>query len=123
MKSILVMAVALATLACTRTEDTRERAADNTAVNQRDQDRPTRTPEDQRENAEDLTITQQIRKGVMAGDDISSDGKNVKIITVQGVVTLRGPVRTEQERTEIARVAKQVDGVKRVENQLEVAAK
>ena len=60
---------------------------------------------------------------MVAGDDISMAGKNVKIITVDGVVTLRGAVKTEREKTEIAGVARKVDGVKRVDNQLEIAAK
>jgi len=117
----------LAAAACNRTDSavstqtnpaSDEVAADNTKRNQQ-QDT---TSGDQAENAEDRTITQRIRQGVVADDDISVTGKNVKIITVDGVVTLRGPVKSVQEKTSIAKVAKQVDGVKRVENQLEVAS-
>lgn len=58
----------------------------------------------------------------MSGNDaLSVNGKNVKIITRDGVVTLRGPVKTDKEKAEIASIAKSVDGVKSVDNQLEVA--
>ena len=46
---------------------------------------------------------------------------NVKIITNAGIVTLRGPVKTEQEKSAIEAKAKQVAGVTRVDNQLEIA--
>jgi hyperosmotically inducible protein len=97
--------------------------ADNTGRNERDSHGDTKTPGDQAENATDLAITQQIRQQVVKADDLSVNGKNVKIMTVDGVVTLRGPVATAREKTEIASTAKNVDGVKRVDNQLEIAAK
>jgi osmotically-inducible protein OsmY len=49
--------------------------------------------------------------------------KNVKIITNEGVVTLRGPVKTSEEKAQIAAIAQRVAGVKRVDNQLELATK
>jgi osmotically-inducible protein OsmY len=98
-------------------------AADNTGRNERDKSGTTLTPGDQAENEADRTITQQIRQEVVKESALSMDGKNVKIITIDGVVTLRGPVQTAEERTEIGSVAKRVDGVKRVDNQLEIAAK
>jgi len=58
---------------------------------------------------------------VTADDSISINGKNVKIITVDGTVTLRGPVKSEQEKTNIAAKAQQIAGVKQVDNQLEIA--
>jgi hyperosmotically inducible periplasmic protein len=93
--------------------------ADNTDKNERDRNGPTLTPGDQGGNEADRTVTQQVRQGVMGNDALSVTGKNVKIITVDGVVTLRGPVKTAQERTTIASIAQGVSGVKRVDNQLE----
>jgi osmotically-inducible protein OsmY len=130
----MIALVALAAVGCAKNEapaaaENSDRvgapveAADNTGRNERDKGGTTLTPGDQAENETDRTITQQIRQQVVKGDDLSLDGKNVKIITVDGVVTLRGPVQTAAERTEIASVAKGVDGVKRVDNQLEIAAK
>ena len=98
-------------------------AADNTARNANDMRGGDMTAQDQSENATDRTITQQIRKQVVTQDDMSTDAKNVKIMTVDGVVTLRGPVQSEKERSDIGSVAKKVEGVKRVDNQLEIASK
>jgi len=92
---------------------------DNTAMNQRDRAN-TVTPMDQAENPADRTITQGIRKAIVADPALSVDAKNVKIITAQGVVTLRGPVKTPKERAIIAEKAQQIAGVMRVDNQLEV---
>lgn len=96
--------------------------ADNTAVNERDEDTETLTPGDQGENERDLTITQHARQEIMDAEAVSFTGKNVKIITLDGVVTLRGPVKNAREKTEIATLVGKVAGVKRVDNQLEIAA-
>jgi hyperosmotically inducible protein len=95
--------------------------ADNTGRNERDRNDATKTPGDQSESEADRTISQQIRKAITADDSVSTNGKNVKIITVDGVVTLRGPVKSETEKKNIAAKAQQIAGVKNVENQLEIA--
>jgi osmotically-inducible protein OsmY len=94
--------------------------ADNTKRNARDADGNTLTPMDQGESEADRTITQQIRKAVVGHDQLSTNAKNVKIITQDGVVTLRGPVKSAEEKATIASVAQKTGGVKRVDNQLEV---
>jgi osmotically-inducible protein OsmY len=94
--------------------------ADNTKRNARDADGTTLTPLDQGENDADRTITQQIRKAVVGKDNLSTNAKNVKIITQDGVVTLRGPVKSVEEKASIASVAQKTNGVKRVDNQLEI---
>jgi hyperosmotically inducible periplasmic protein len=93
---------------------------DNTAVNERDRSSAALTPLDQRENKTDLEITQQIRKAVMADGSLSFTAKNVKIITAGGKVTLRGPVKTDAERSAIEAAARQVAGATSVDNQIEV---
>lgn len=95
--------------------------ADNSEKNERDRNGAALTPGDQGSNESDRTITQQIRQGVVKDDALSITGKNVKIITVDGVVTLRGPVKTNDEKSNILAIAESVQGVKRVDNQLEVA--
>jgi hyperosmotically inducible protein len=95
---------------------------DNTGRNVRDRSGDTKTPGDQSENEADRTITQNIRQAITADDSLSTNAKNVKIITNDGTVTLRGPVKSEKEKTEIEAKAKQVAGVKKVDNQLEVAS-
>jgi hyperosmotically inducible protein len=94
--------------------------ADNSDRNDRDRSGATLTPVNQGGSEADRNITQQVRKGVVEQDDLSIDAKNTKIITQGGVVTLRGPVATPQEKARIAAIAAQTAGVKRVDNQLEV---
>ena len=96
-------------------------APDNSGRNERDRNDATKTAGDQSESEADRTISQNIRKAVTSDDSVSTNGKNVKIITVDGVVTLRGPVKSETEKTNIAAKAQQIAGVKNVENQLEIA--
>jgi osmotically-inducible protein OsmY len=131
MKTSMVLLILLAAVGCSKNEDPSANRsgdqmavpADDTGRNARDRNGVEPTAQNQPENAADRTITQQIRKQVVGQDDLSINGKNVKIVTVDGVVTLRGPVQSEKERLDIGSVAKNVDGVKRVDNQLEIASK
>jgi osmotically-inducible protein OsmY len=93
---------------------------DNTRRNVRDRDGATLLPGDQGNSEADRMTTQQIRKALVKDSDLSMVAKNVKIITANGTVTLRGVVKTEQEKNDIAAKAKQVAGVTQVNNQLEV---
>ena len=94
--------------------------ADNTARNEDKSAVPDATAQDQSEKEADRTISAAIRKAVVGDDSLSLNAHNVKIITADGVVTLRGPVKNNQEKTSIEAKAKQVAGVSRVENLLEV---
>src|SRR5438270_13266586 len=84
---------------------------DNSGRNVRDRNDATKTAGDQSESEADRTISQNIRQAIVADDSVSTNGKNVKIITVDGMVTLRGPVKTEQEKTNIGAKAQQIAGV------------
>ena len=95
---------------------------DNSGRNVRDRDNQTKTSGDQAENEADRTISQNIRAAITADDSLSINGKNVKVITSDGTVTLRGPVKSDKEKAEIEAKAKQVAGVKKVDNQLEIAS-
>jgi hypothetical protein len=94
--------------------------ADNTGKNVRDRDDRTVTPGDQSGSAADRQLTANIRKAIVDDDALSTYAHNVKIVTHDGVVTLRGPVKSEAEKATVVAKAQQVAGVKRVENQLEV---
>ena len=96
-------------------------APDNSGKNVRDRDDQTKTAGDQSESEADRTISQNIRQSLTADDSLSTNGKNVKVITIDGKVTLRGPVKSDQEKAAIAAKAQQVAGVKNVDNQLEIA--
>jgi len=92
---------------------------DNSAMNKRDRDASTKTPLDQNENKVDIGITASIRTSVVE-TKMSTNAQNVKIITQDGNVTLRGPVKTLEEKNRIEEIARNVAGVKAVESQIEV---
>ena len=96
--------------------------ATNPVKNERDRDPARLTPEDQGGSEVDRELAQQVRQSVVKDDALSMLGKNVKIITREGVVTLRGPVKTAAEKSQIGAIATETKGVKRVDNQLEIAA-
>jgi len=93
--------------------------ADNTAANKQ----PGKTADDQKETAQDRKLTQQIRKVLAKDKSLSTYAHNVKIITTGGTVTLRGPVRTEDEKALIESKAKEIAGVTSVTNELTIAEK
>lgn len=93
---------------------------DNSAVNARDAKSDNPTAADQSEAPADRDMTQHIRQAVMADDSLSSAAHNVKIITVGGRVTLRGPVDSDVERTRVLEKAQAIAGATNVDNQLEV---
>ena len=97
-------------------------AADNTSKNQRDRSGETMTSGDQSNSPEDVQITATIRRAVVKDHSLSATAKNVKIITADGVVTLRGPVQNEAEKTKIAELAQSAAGNAKIDNQLEVKA-
>jgi osmotically-inducible protein OsmY len=97
--------------------------ADNTKVNERDRDANQPTADQQKENRSDRDITQQIRKAIEKDKSLSTYAHNVKIITQNGMVTLKGPVRSEQERKAVEAKAAEVAGEQKVTSQLEIKPK
>ena len=97
-------------------------AADNTSKNERDRSGETRTSGDQSNSSEDVKISAAIRSAVVKDDSLSATAKNVKIITADGTVTLRGPVKDEAEKAKIAELAQSAAGNAKIDNQLEVKA-
>ena len=95
-------------------------AADNSARNVRDRDAKTLTPLDQGTSKADMATTAQIRKEIIAGKNMSVNARNVKIITIDGRVTLRGPVNSIEEKNVIGEIANRIAPSGIVDNQLEV---
>src|ERR1041385_2896519 len=93
---------------------------DNTATNERDRSGETKTSGDQSNSSADLKITQAIRQALMKDGELSMTAKNIKVITANGHVTLRGPVKTAQEKAKIDQLAKSAAGGAHIDNQLEV---
>lgn len=98
-------------------------AADNTKVNQRDRDNNQPTADQQKDNRADRDITQQIRQSITKDKSLSTYAHNVKIITQGGMVTLKGPVRSEDEKNAIEAKAVAIAGDGKVTNNLDVKPK
>lgn len=95
-------------------------SADNTKVNTRDRADGSPTADQQKENQSDREITRQIRQAVVKDESLSTYAHNVKIITQNGEVTLKGPVRSEDEKRTIEAKAAEVAGENKVVNQLDI---
>jgi osmotically-inducible protein OsmY len=96
---------------------------DNTKMNQGDHDPNAVTADQQGMNKSDRDITQQVRKAIIADKALSTYAHNVKVITQNGAVTLKGPVRSEDEKQAIASKAAEVVGADKVTNQIEIKPK
>ena len=124
-KMFLMIMLSLTWTACDRQDKPNnpppsEQDYDNTGKNIRDRNSMTKTPLDQSENETDRTITQKIRQAIVSDNAFSTNAKNIKIITINGVVTLRGPVISSEEKDAIARKVSSIQGIVKVDNQLEV---
>jgi len=100
--------------------DSAQTQPNNTAMNARDRDPNSITPLDHGSSNVDTNTTATIRKNVMALRGISVDAQNVKIITQNGKVTLRGPVKTAEEKRLINEIASSQVRPQNVNDQLEV---
>ena len=96
-------------------------AADNSVQNERDRNHSTLTPMDQSNKPEDLDLSRRIRSALVKDHSLSTEAKNIKIITADGAITLRGPVKTDQEKATIVATAIQLAGNSPVRDELEVA--
>jgi hyperosmotically inducible protein len=95
--------------------------ADNTKVNTRDRAKGAVTADQQKENATDRGVTQKIRKALMDDKSLSTYAHNVKIVTQNGNVTLKGPVRSTKEKQTIEAKAIEIAGAGKVTNEMSVA--
>lgn len=114
----LVFGVSLMATPIPGYQDPQQTPPDNTKQN-KDQTDP--TADQQKMNPADRAITQKIRKAIHEDTTLSTYAHNVKIITQDGKVTLRGPVRSEDEKSNIEAKAVAVAGQGNVTNQLEIA--
>ena len=114
----MVFCVSLVATPIPQYQNTQQAAPDNTKKN-KDQRSP--TADQQKMNPSDRAITQKIRKAVHDDSSLSTYAHNIKIITQDGKVTLRGPVRSEEEKNNLQAIAVTVAKEENVTNQLEVA--
>ena len=98
-----------------------QRPADNTKINERDKAKGAVTADQQKDNAGDRTLTQKIRQSIMRDKSLSMYAHNVKVIATDGQVTLKGPVRTEEEKRTVEDKATEVAGAGHVTNEMSIA--
>jgi hyperosmotically inducible periplasmic protein len=98
-------------------------AADNTSINKRDNSPKARTADQQAETQQDRKLTQKIRRAIVADKSLSTYAHNVKIITVDGMVTLKGPVRSEEEKRTVEEKAAEIAGKGNIKSEIGIAAK
>jgi len=123
-KRILWAGLLAGSLACVgplAAQDTTGTKSDNTKVNKRDRNAGAVTADQQKMNQPDRKITQEIRKAVMADKSLSTYAHNVKIVTQNGAVTLKGPVRSEEEKKTVMAKATDVAGAGKVTDEMTVA--
>ncbi len=97
-----------------------ESGTDNTKINKRDRRTGELTADQQASSTSDTELTRRIREEIMEGKNFSTYAQNVKIITVNGKVTLKGPVRSEEEINSIVKFANLVAGATNVKNEMSV---
>ncbi|WP_448101234.1 BON domain-containing protein [Luteibacter jiangsuensis] len=114
----LIFLLALAATAPAWAQDASK--VDDTAINKRDRHAESLTPMDQPNNADDIRVAAAVRKALVADSSLSTSARNVKLVAARGTVTLRGPVKTAEEKTRVEAIVKGVAGVTSVQNQLDI---
>jgi Flp pilus assembly secretin CpaC len=120
MKGIILALACLSAFSLAALAGNEKAEPDNTAINERDRSGETKTSGDQSNSSADLKTTQAIRQALMKDGELSMTAKNIKVITANGHVTLRGPVKTAQEKAKIDQLAKSAAGGAQIDNQLDV---
>lgn len=93
--------------------------ADNSGVNKRDRSSGEITPVNQPNDKADIKLAAAVRRAIVKDKTLSVTAHNVKLVAVQGVVTLRGPVANADEKARVEADVKAVAGVSSVDNQLD----
>ena len=96
-------------------------APDNTGANTRDRSKGAITADQQQETASDRDLVKRIRQSLVADKSLSTYAHNVKVVSVGGQVTLKGPVRSEEEKRTVAAKATDIAGPDHVSNEITVA--
>jgi len=124
MRAILVVFAVAGTLSLScvsaMAQDTTKPATDNTKTNKRDRNKNEATADQAKNNSSDRDTMQRIRKSIMDDKSLSTYAHNVKVIAQGGKVTLKGPVRSEDEKRTVEQKATEVAGSGNVVNQLTV---
>ncbi|HLG95211.1 MAG TPA: BON domain-containing protein [Bryobacteraceae bacterium] len=122
-KTIAVMTLAMAGFVLNAQDQPAEHKSDNTAVNKRDRQKGEPTADQQKENATDRDVAKNIRRALMKDKSLSTYAHNVKVISENGSITLKGPVRSEEEKHAVEAKAAEVAGSTNVRSELTVVPK
>lgn len=98
-------------------------SSDNTKMNQNARGANDQTADQQQNDRTDLNITKQIREAIVNDKALSTYAHNVKVITQNGQVTLKGPVRSDEEKRAIEGKAAEIAGEVNVTSELTVKPK
>ncbi len=93
---------------------------DNSKVNKRDRQPGEVTADQQKDNASDRDLTKNIRRAIVSDKSLSTYAHNVKIIAQNGTVTLKGPVRSEDEKRAVEAKAAEIAGKDNVKSEISV---
>jgi hyperosmotically inducible periplasmic protein len=122
--SALIVMVFMVAGALTRGQaqstETQSTSPDNTKMNAQDRDKVAPTADQQKDNRSDREITQQIRQSLVKDKSLSTYGHNVKVVTQNGQVTLKGPVRSDDEKKAIEAKATEIAGENKVTSELNI---
>jgi len=106
-----------------RQDNTQQPPPDNSKVNKRDRDKASPTADQQKMNATDRELARKVRSSIMDDKSLSTYAHNIKIVARDGKVTLKGPVRSEEEKSAIEAKATEVAGAGNVIDEIQVAPK
>lgn len=93
---------------------------DNSAQNKGDNKKGAMTADNQKETAADRELAKKIRRSIAGDSALSTYAHNVKVIVREGMVTLKGPVKSEDEKTAVGAKANEIAGADKVQNELTV---
>ena len=98
--------------------------ADNTKINRRDRDKTEPTADQQKEGKSDRELARGVRRALVKDKSLSTYAHNIKVIAENGVVTLKGPVRSDEEKQAVeAKAAEAAGGADKVKSELQVSSK
>ena len=122
-KTLALLTLAMAGAVLSAQDQPAEHKADNTTVNKRDRQREEPTADQQKENTPDRNVAKNVRRALVKDKSLSTYAHNVKIISEHGIVTLKGPVRSEEEKRMVEEKAAEVVGPNNIRSELSVAPK
>lgn len=121
-KSLLSMAAVSMTFLLTISGVCWSQSSENTGINKRDRSEQEMTADQQGQSKQDVEMTRKIRREIVNDKSLSTDAHNVKIVTSNGMVTLKGPVKSQEEKMAVEKKAAQIAGEDRIKNEIHVSA-